>query len=241
MPTRTANQPSAVSTLAGNRTSAETDEAKADMLMTAVFAVSPEPRTDGLTDSVETNARRSGMPRALTKVTKEEMRDAIFRRHPKKAPGTDEIAFAIWRHLFHFVAPWMQRIYQTSLGLGYAPRSWRTAKTAASKKPDKPDYTVPKAYRPIFLLPTIIKGLEAIVAATISYLADRYSLLPTKRFGTSEQRLPEQALDVLVEKIYETWKGWRILSLVTFDVQGTFNGVRPTILDQRLRECSVPE
>ena len=32
-----------------------------------------------------------------------------------------------------------------------------------------------------------------------------------------------------------------MLSLVTFDVQGAFNGVHPAVLEERLRERSVPE
>lgn len=50
-----------------------------------------------------------------------------------------------------------------------------------------------------------------------------------------------QALDVLVEKIFEAWKGGRVLSLVTSDVQGAFNGVHPAVLEGRLRERSVPD
>lgn len=45
-----------------------------------------------------------------------------------------------------------------------------------------------------------------------------------------------QALDVLVKKIFEAWKGKRVLSLVTFDVQGAFNVVHPAVLECRLRE-----
>ncbi len=74
---------------------------------------------------------------------------------------------------------WIEWMYQTSMDLGYALHSWRTAKIVAIKKAGRADYTVPKAYRPISLLPTISKGLEAIVAARLFYLAERYSLLPT--------------------------------------------------------------
>jgi hypothetical protein len=132
-------------------------------------------------------------------------------------------------------------MYQSSLDLGYVPKLWRTAKIVALKKPGKSDYTLPKAYRPISLLPTISKGLESIVAARLSYLAERYSLLPTNHFGARKQRSCVQAPDILVEKIFEAWEGKRVLSLVTFDVQGAFNGVHPAVLEDRLRERSVPD
>jgi hypothetical protein len=79
------------------------------------------------------------------------------------------------------------------------------------------------------------------MASRLSYLAERYSLLPTNHFGARKQRSYEQALDVLVERIFEAWRGNRVLSLVTFDVQGAFNGVYPAVLEERLRKCYVPE
>ena len=128
-------------------------------------------------------------------------------------------------------------MYQNSLNLGYAPRWWRIAKIVSIKKPGKADYTVPKAYRPISLLPTISKGLEAIIATKLSYLAERYCLLPTNHFAARKQCSCEQAPDVLVEKIFKAWRANRVLSLVTFDVQGAFNGVHSASLENANGMC----
>jgi hypothetical protein len=86
------------------------------------------------------------------------------------------------------------------------------------RKPGKPDYTVPKAFRPISLLATISKGLEAVVANRLAYLAERHSLLPDNHFGARKKRSCEQAINVLVERIYEAWRNRKVVSLVTFDV-----------------------
>lgn len=109
------------------------------------------------------------------------------------------------------------------------------------RKPGKKDYGVPRAYRPISLLPAISKGLESIVAARLSYMAERYNLLPNNHFGARRHRSSEQALNVLVECIYEAWRRDRVLSLVTFDVQGAFNGVHRSVLCSRLRQAGIPE
>ena len=114
------------------------------------------------------------------------------------------------------------------------------AKIVVLRKPNKPDYSVPKAYRPISLLETISKGLEAVVARRLSYLAETYRLLPENHFGGRPQRSAEQALNLLVEKIHEAWRVYKVLSLVSFDVQGAFNGVHPSVLAGRLRERRVP-
>ena len=117
---------------------------------------------------------------------------------------------------------------------------WTEAKIIVIAKPEKPDYTIPKAYRPISLLRTISKGLERVVAQRLSeYLERRRKLSPTQ-FGARPRRSTEQALTILVEKIYDAWRGAKVLSLVTFDVQGAYNGVNKDVLQQRLRKSGIP-
>jgi hypothetical protein len=70
------------------------------------------------------------------------------------------------------------------------------------RKPGKADYTILKAFRPISLLPPISKGLEAMVAVRLLYITETYNLLPANHFGVRPQRSVEQALNVLVERIY---------------------------------------
>jgi hypothetical protein len=108
------------------------------------------------------------------------------------------------------------------------------------RKPGKADYTVPKAFRPISLLPTISKGLEAVVAARLLNITETYNLLPANHFGARPRRSAEQALNVLVERIYQAWRGGKILTLVSFDVKGAFNGVHSKVLEHRLAARRVP-
>jgi hypothetical protein len=95
--------------------------------------------------------------------------------------------------------PWL---YNTSLKLQHIPRLWKTARIVTLRKPGKADYTLPKAFRPISLLLTISKGLEAAVAARLSFITETYNLLPTNHFSARPRRSAEQALNVLVENIY---------------------------------------
>jgi hypothetical protein len=53
------------------------------------------------------------------------------------------------------------------------------------------------------LLPTISKGLEAVIVARLSYMVEKYSLLPDNYFGARPRRSAEQVLNVLVERIYQ--------------------------------------
>jgi hypothetical protein len=47
------------------------------------------------------------------------------------------------------------------------------------------------------------KGLEAAVTTRLSFITKTYDLLLTNHFGARLRRLAEQALNVLVEKIYQ--------------------------------------
>ena len=89
------------------------------------------------------------------------------------------------------------QIFAASIELGYHPQRWRSAKIVVLRKPGKPDYSLPGAYRPISLLNTLGKLLEAVIARRLSYLAEHYGLLPDTQFGGRPGRTTEQALLVL--------------------------------------------
>jgi hypothetical protein len=55
------------------------------------------------------------------------------------------------------------------------------------------------------------------------------------------RRSTDQALTILVEKVYDAWRAAKILSLVTFDVQGAYNGVNKDVLKVRLEQAAIPK
>ncbi|KEQ90573.1 hypothetical protein AUEXF2481DRAFT_71223, partial [Aureobasidium subglaciale EXF-2481] len=64
----------------------------------------------------------------------------------------------------------------------------RNARIIPLRKLGKLDYTIPKAFRLISLLAIISKGLEAVVANRLLYIAEHYSLLPVNYFSTRKKR-----------------------------------------------------
>lgn len=124
---------------------------------------------------------------------------------------------------------------------GKLPNAWKIAKILPLKKPNKEDYTLPRAYRPISLLPTLSKAMEYLIAQKIAHISDTYNLLPGNHFGGLKYKNTLDALVVFQEKIYQAWRDKKVLSLITFDVQGAFNGVARDVLVQRLRKRRIPE
>ena len=72
-------------------------------------------------------------------------------------------------------------------------------------------------------------------------MAEEHKLLPANHFGARPKRSAEQALNVLVERTYQAWRSGKILTLVSFDVKGAFNGVHAEVLERRLAARRVPE
>jgi hypothetical protein len=89
-------------------------------------------------------------------------------------------------------------LFQLSIKNGELPEQWRSARVVPLKKPDKDNYT----WRPISLLSTLGKILEAVVAERISYAVEAHGLLPANHYGATKRRSAEQALMLLQENIY---------------------------------------
>ena len=129
---------------------------------------------------------------------------------------------------------------QESLETGHFPTIFKESTTLVLRKPKKPDYSKPNAYRPIALESTIGKVLESIVAETISYLTENHRLLPANHFGGRPCRSTEDAMMLLTENIYETWGQKEVFSAVFMDVAGAFNNVHHKRLIHNLRKRRIP-
>ena len=70
------------------------------------------------------------------------------------------------------------------------------------RKQGKDDYTQPKSYRPIALLNTLGKALEAVIANRLAYLADVYHLLPSRHTGGRKLASTEHAVHILLQRIH---------------------------------------
>jgi hypothetical protein len=70
------------------------------------------------------------------------------------------------------------------------------------KKPEKSDYLDLSAYRPIILLNTLGKILEAVVTRRIRYVVEKYNLLLKTQIGVKRGRSTETVLYFLTEKVY---------------------------------------
>src|SRR5216117_981755 len=69
----------------------------------------------------------------------------------------------------------------------------------------------------------------------------KHQLLPQNHFKARKRRSTVQALMVLTEQLFQAWKHKNLLSLVSFDVKGAYNGVAKPALLRCLRKQRIPE
>ena len=200
----------------GTTTSNHTEQA--EELLTKFFPPLPDEMADE-------GDRPQRAPIEMRAITMEEIERQLFAAKSWKAPGEDGLPVVVWKEVWPVVKQRVLTLFRTSLGDGELPTQWRHAKIIPLKKPGKEDYTIAKAWRPISLLSTLGKVMESVIAERISYLVETFGLLPTNHFGARKRRSAEQALMLLQEQIYAAWRGRRVLSLVSFDVKGPYNGV----------------
>jgi hypothetical protein len=173
-------------------------------------------------------------------LTEDEIERATFSSSPYKAPGADGLPAIVWQQLWPVLKTKITKLFQQSLDTGKLPKQWKTANIVPLRKGGTRNWTEAKAYRPISLLATLGKNLEAVVAERLAYLAETHNLLPKNHFGARKGRSATQALSTLQESIFQAWKEKKVLSLVSFDIKGAYNGVDIEVLAQRLRERGIP-
>jgi Reverse transcriptase (RNA-dependent DNA polymerase) len=108
------------------------------------------------------------------------------------------------------------------------------------RKPGKPHYNIPKAYRPIALLNTMWKVLTAIVANHVTFLAEKHQLLPTNHFSSRPGRTTTNMLHLLTHKIKGAWQVGKVVVVLFLDIKGAFPNAVPRRLIHNLRKRGLP-
>ncbi|KAI2734534.1 hypothetical protein DTO013E5_9920 [Penicillium roqueforti] len=205
---------------------------KAQAFLDAFFPKMDEPDEDSLI--------RAPLELPWQPITELEIQRSLKSAKGSTAPGEDGVPTLVWKQLWGYLKHYITGIFTASISLGYHQKGWRSAKSVVLQKPKKPDYSVPGAYRPISLLNTLGKLLEAVMARRLSYLAEKHGLLPDTQFGGRPGRTTEQALLVLSNAIDRAWYKHKVVTLVAFDLKGAFNGVNKVSLDACLRARRIP-
>lgn len=184
------------------------------------------------TDSTNTRSSEWEWP----ELAESEVKNAILTSSAKKAPGPDRISFAILQRAYKAIPTAFYKVYKALFDIGIHPTQWKEGIGIVLAKPNKEDYTVPKAYRIIALLNCLGKTLEKIFATRLAYLANTANLLHNSQIGGRSQRSAIDAALLLLNEIQtqkeaRKYKSSTVTSTLFLDIKGAFDYVsKPRLL-----------
>ena len=142
-------------------------------------------------------------------ITRDQLVQVIRKLDAFKAPGPDGVANVVFKKrpiLIDRPLPPFNAVFK----LDTYYEGWRESTTVIIRKPGKPDYSAPKAYRPIALLNTTAKFLLAIVTEGTSYILETHNLLPSTYFGGRPGRSTTDSLHPLEITIRHAWRQGKV-------------------------------
>ena len=174
------------------------------------------------------------------KITVEQLARHIRKPGPYKAHSPDDIPNIVIQRCAPLIQDRLIRIFQAILDLNLYYEPWKEFTTIVLRKPSKPSYEVPKAYRPIALLSSLAKVLTSLVAETISKLVETHQLLPKTHFGGRPGRTTTDAIHYIVHKIKSAWRDDQVVSALFLDVEGAFPNAVTSRLIHNLKRRRIP-
>jgi hypothetical protein len=223
---------------------AESTDEKVQALREAFFPAPPEA---DLSD-IESNRNQPEKPQiTFPPIMEQELADSIRRAPPNKAPGADGIPNKVWRLIAGESAS--QRVFMSTvldifnacLRTGHNPRHFQTSITVTLRKAGPRDYRLPKTYRPVALLNTLGKVLEAIIATRIAWAVEEYRLLPDTHLGGRKGVSVDHAIQLIHDRVHTAWGSGKKASMLLLDVAGAYDNVSHERLLHNMRQMGLFE
>ena len=174
-----------------------------------------------------------------TQIDEDTVKKALFHQAVQKAPGIDRLNFRALRLLWEWDNVRIVALARQCFRLGIHPRAWKTAKGILLRKPNKPDYTLVKAYRVISLLNCLGKVVEKIAAEAIADHCEATDGLHAGQMGCRKQRSAVDAVACLIQSTQEAWRRKQLMAALFMDVKGAFDHVNPRRLVIRMTELGL--
>jgi Reverse transcriptase (RNA-dependent DNA polymerase) len=220
----------------GQENMASTNHDKSKMLAKVFFPEKP--------NTNEASAEQHEYPTPVSgthKITRDQIRRQTKHLKLYKAPSPDGIPNIVLSQCADLLTDRLWYIYSAILERGLYFALWKQFTTVVLRKPGKPRYDTPKAYRPIALLNTMGKLLTVIIAEQLTYYTEKYTLLPPAHFGGRPGRTTTDALHMLIYKIKDAWQKKQVVSVLFLDIEGAFPNAVNERLVHNLRTRKVPD
>jgi hypothetical protein len=169
-------------------------------------------------------------------VSEQDIKEAL-KAGPWKAPGADGLPMGFLKACGKPLRKVLAAIATASFRLEHFPRRLRHAVVIVLRKPGKTvdEQQYAGAWRPISLLNTMGKVVEAVLGRRVAFAAERHRLLPEMQMGNRPHRSTELAVRLVTDVVHTAWRHGAIASLAQLDIKGAFDTVNYTRLLDTLR------
>jgi hypothetical protein len=157
---------------------------------------------------------------------------ALQKLSPFKAPGRSGIPNTALKHCATLILPVLARIYMAICQLNYYPLKFCSINQVIICKLGRPSYKEANAYRPIALIETIAKVQSILVMEDLSYICEKYELLPKNQFRGRPRMTTSEALHMVERFTKNTWRKGNVVLALFLDIQAAF----PNMQRERLLE-----
>ena len=138
-------------------------------------------------------------PRPFHTFEEGELEEMLKQMKNNSAPGTSGIGWSLLKRGWPFVGELLANVFTACVRLGHHPPHWKEAKVVVIPKPDKVDYSLAKAHRPISLLEAMSKLMEKAIAKRMQHDIVKHELIPANQFGG---RMHSSCLDAGITLIH---------------------------------------
>jgi hypothetical protein len=218
---------------------ARTTETKARALSERFYPMVEADLSD-ITDSTFADETFQNYKEIDSSVSSEDVAHVLQYCRPWKCPGQDGIPNGILKAMGSPLYQAVAELTTACWRLGTYPEQFKAARTVVLRKPDKDTYEEPGSWRPIALLNTIGKTMEALLARRLSNFAEKEGLLPDAQMGNRPGRSVDTALELLLEQIHTTWHAGGVATVLSLDISGAFDTVNHLRLLNELRIKGLP-
>jgi hypothetical protein len=180
-------------------------------------------------------------PRQFAPFGKEELLDLLKQTSNKSAPGISGIGWDLLKRGWPHCDDLLTNIYSACIRLGHHPIRWKEATVVVIPKPNKPDYSLAKAHRPISLLETLSKLMEKAVAKRFQYDIVKEGLIDTNQFGGRTHSSCLDAGLTLIHDVQAAHAAGLKAGILLFDVKGFFDNVNHARMTARLTQHGLRE
>jgi hypothetical protein len=212
---------------------------KAELFAERFFS---NPRADSEALQAARERSPSGQFTMSQRVTADETEDILRGTKPWKAPGDDNLPAGLLKACRKPLFRALATLVTSSFQAAHFPKRFKTAKVTILPKLNKTmaQKSTPGAWRPISLLNSAGKVVEAAFARRITDVAEAQKLLPDGQMGNRRHRSTEVAVKMVVEAATEARRSGGIASLLQLDIKGAFDSVHHQWMIQILRLAGYP-